>query len=188
MVEQKAPAASRPIDEAELHAAGWVRKSRRSHTLHSTPRVGQVFWVNFAKDNFSPEFEGEHPAVVVRAARRLSDTCIIVPLTHRVQVENPHALKLRRNPNKDDPEDAWAVCDHIYTVALGRLRRMRTRKGNTAPVAIDSDDLASIFSKIQRVLHVVFEAPKPVMPLPAQTRPRGPRTLSLPRSTDRSGS
>jgi hypothetical protein len=31
-------------------AAGWIKRTRKQHSLHGTPRVGQVFWVDFPAD------------------------------------------------------------------------------------------------------------------------------------------
>ena len=75
-------AALRPFTQRQINEAGWVRRGRREHNLHGTPRVGQVFWVDFPKDHFHPEFEGEHPAVIVRAANNMQSSCIVVPVTH----------------------------------------------------------------------------------------------------------
>ncbi len=157
---------------------GWIRRTRKQHNLHGTPRVGQVFWVDFPADAYAPEFEGEHPGVVVRAAKSMSDTCIVVPLTHRPALSNPHAHKLVKNPNPDDVYEGWAICNHLYTVSLGRLRRFQ-RHGHFRDIYLSIPDQQAIFTGIQRALHVVFSAPAPVMPPPAQPKPRGPRTLSL---------
>ena len=62
--------------DAALEAAGWVKRHDCSPKIGSTARVGQYFWVDFPRDAFAPEFVGEHPALVVRAARKLHDTCI----------------------------------------------------------------------------------------------------------------
>lgn len=50
-----------PSDE-ELLNAGWVRTSRRDRLILSVPCVGEVYWVDFPRDAYAPEFEGEHPA------------------------------------------------------------------------------------------------------------------------------
>jgi uncharacterized protein YifN (PemK superfamily) len=168
----------RPYNQAAIEAAGYVRIGRRQHNLHGTPRVGQVFWVDFPKDAYSPEFVGEHPAVVVRAAQRMSDTCIVVPLTHSQNVNTPHAHKLMKNPNKQDKNDAWAVCSHLYTVALGRLRRFE-QKSFVKDVFLSPQDLEDVFAHIRRAMARVFAAPAPFVPPPAQPKPRGPNTLSL---------
>jgi hypothetical protein len=67
--------------DGELDAAGWVRKSRRDRRILSRPRVGQYCWVDFPHDAYVPEFVGEHPGVVIRAARSLNDTDV-TPIFH----------------------------------------------------------------------------------------------------------
>lgn len=165
-------------NRAAIEAAGWIRQGRREHTLRSTPRVGQVFWVDFPHDAYAPEFVGEHPGVIVRAANSMRDPVILVPLTHSIDVHNPHAYRLQKNPDRTDTRDAYAICSHLYTLALGRLRRFE-QKGFQRDVFLSPDDQTEIFTRIQRVLARVFAAPTPVIPPPARPRPRGPNTLSL---------
>lgn len=164
--------------EKQALAKGWIQRTNRQHSLRSTPRVGQVFWVDFPADAYAPEFEKEHPGIVIRAPQSMSDTCIVVPMTHRSAENNPHAHKLIRNPNSNDSEDAWAICDHLYTVSLGRLRRFEYR-GFPKDLWIGDQDKQEIFTKIQRVLHVVFSSPPPVFVPSAQARPKGPNTLTI---------
>jgi uncharacterized protein YifN (PemK superfamily) len=166
------------FDEPALRAAGWIKRTRKQHNLHGTPRVGQVFWVDFPADAYAPEFEKEHPGVVVRAAQSMSDTCIVDPLTHSPAVKNIHAYRLGKNPNPDDREDAWAICNHLYTVSLGRLRRFQ-RRGHFKDIYLSIADQKEIFSNVQRALHTVFAAETPIIPPPAQAKHRGPRTLSV---------
>lgn len=85
-----------PSDD-EIRAAGWVRISRRDRLITSTPRVGQYFWIDFPHDAYPPEFVGEHPGIVVRAARQIHDTCIVVPLTSTPQVEAKHTHQLTQS-------------------------------------------------------------------------------------------
>lgn len=117
-----------PTDE-ELADYGYIRTSKRVRSIKSTPRVSQCLWVDFAHDAYAPEFVREHPCVVVRAAQKLDhDTCIIVPLTTSEQKQAPHNHKLAKNPNPRDDREVWAVCDHLYTVNLARLRSFARRK------------------------------------------------------------
>lgn len=165
-------------DESALQSEGWVRQSRRAHTLHGTPRAGQVFWVDFPHDAYAPEFVGEHPGVVIRSANNLSEPVILVPLTHRDPGSNPHAHKLLRNPDPRDAEASFAICNHLYTVALGRLRRFEVR-GFPRDVFLDQQDLAEVFDRVQRVLARVFSTLSPLPLPPVRLKPPGPRTLSL---------
>ncbi len=168
----------RNFSDNDLRLAGLTRVTRRQHNLHGTPRVGQVFWVDFPADAYAPEFENEHPGVVVRAARNMADSCIIVPLTHRAATANIHAYKLSQNPNPNDALDAWAICDHLYTVSLGRLRRFQRRGKDYDARLVDSDKQA-IFSKIQRSLPMVFSTSSPSLPATPPAKPKSPTTLSL---------
>lgn len=143
-------------DEVEALCAGvgWVRPSRRARIVNSTPRIGQCYWIDFPHDAYPPEFVGEHPGVVVRAARRLDDTCIVVPLSSTVQASAPHIHQLARNPNPRNPGiTTWAVCDHLYTIHVARLRPFSTRWKNVYP-KVDQGDL-----------HAIYQAIKSAMPL-----------------------
>jgi uncharacterized protein YifN (PemK superfamily) len=167
---------------AELDAAGWVRKSRRERQIQSRPRVGQYYWVDFPHDAYAPEFEGEHPAIVVRAAKNLFDTCIVVPITSQPQERDTHVHIFKRNPNPvghAQGKVAHAICDHIYTVHVHRLRPVLTAKGQPIFSKIDPDDLEAIHAKMLNALQL----PVPQIVVADQNafepRPRGPNTLSL---------
>ena len=171
-----------PSDE-ELRDAGWVRISRRDRLITSTPRVGQYFWVDFPHDAYAPEFVDEHPGIVVRAARGLHDTCIIVPLTSRPQDDARHKHHLATNPNpKGQAEgiEAWAICDHLYTVHIARLRPIKDRFQRAIYPQADPKDLQAIFAAIRGSLHRVFPAEQPPPPTPKAAHPIDPNTLSLP--------
>jgi uncharacterized protein YifN (PemK superfamily) len=177
----------RPLpSDAELEAMGWVKRHDCNLKIASTPRVGQYFWIDFPRDAFAPEFVGEHPGLVVRAARRLHDTCIVVPLTSRPQEDAKHKHQLGRNPNPKGHTDGilpWAVCDHLYTVHLGRLRPLTDRYNHIIYPKADPADMEAIFAEIRAALHHVFPAPPPAStsdaPTPAPSRPLGPNTLTL---------
>ena len=176
------PLPSRPFpSDAELEAAGWVKRHDCNLKVGSTPRVAQYFWVDFPRDAFAPEFVGAHPGLVVRAARRLHDTCIVVPLTSSPQDDAKHKHQLARNPNPKGHTDGilpWAICDHLYTVHLGRLRPLKDRYGNITYPKAESADMQAIFAAIRVALHQVFALPAEVSS-PASIRPLGPNTLTL---------
>lgn len=135
--------------EAQCEAIGWVRPSRRACSFSATPRIGQYFWVDFPHDAYAPEFVGEHPGIVVRAARRLTDTCIIVPVSSTPQDDAKHVHRLAKNPNPKSPNtEAWAVCDHLYTVHRARLRPCTAKYGNPVFPRVDPADLDAIFTAI----------------------------------------
>lgn len=184
-----------PSDD-ELLKAGWVKRSRRDRLIQSVPRIGQAFWIDFPHDAYAPEFVGEHPGVVVRAARRLHDTCVVVPLTSCEQDDEKHTHKLKTNPNPVGRKKgivAYAVCNHLYTVHLARLRPVVERGRNLYP-KVQKEDLDAIIAKIRVAMPHVFvttaengeveapatDAPAAVVVVKAsQARPLGPNTLTL---------
>lgn len=168
-----------PTDE-ELADYGYIRTSNRVRSINSTPRVGQCFWVDFPHDAYAPEFVREHPGVVVRAAQKLDhDTCIIVPLTTSEQKAAPHNHRLSRNPNPKDNRPVWAVCDHLYTVNLGRLRAIKNKTGQPTYPKVLQADLEAIFAAIRVALHHVYgspDLPSVAASAPAQA-PAGPAVV-----------
>ena len=172
-----------PSDD-ELRKAGWIRISRRERLILSVPRVGEVYWIDFPHDAYAPEFEGEHPGIVIRGARRLHDPCIVVPLTSRDQQDRTHALELTKNPNPVGRKAGirvWAVCDHLYTVSLARLRPLSDVAGRRIYPRVEAVDQLAVFTEVQKVLAALYTAPAPPpLPSAAAPRPRGPNTLSLP--------
>jgi len=175
------PAQDFPSDEA-LDAAGWVRKSRRVRQIQSRPRVGQYYWIDFPHDAYAPEFEGEHPGVVIRAAPSLHDTCIVVPITSRPQQRETHVHVFKRNPNpvgEAQGKVAHAICDHLYTVHVNRLRPLLTARGRPIFSKIDPEDLQAILVKVWAVLHVSAPSAAEQEVDVAPRRPLGPNTLTL---------
>jgi len=151
-----------PLSEAELDELctqyGLVKPSRRERLINATPRVSQYFWVDFPHDAYSPEFVGEHPGVVVRAARHLTDTCIIVPVTSTPQAEAKHIHRLQKNPNPNYPDrPVWAVCNHLYTIHTARLRPIKLRH-RPQYVRVAAADMEAIYCCIRHALPNVFPA------------------------------
>ena len=156
--------------------------AKRVMALQSVPRFGQVFWVDFPDDFITPEFGPPHPGIVIRAARFMDEPCMVVPMTTVDQGEAKYAYKLPRNPNpKERERQTWAVCDHIYTVALERLRPMADRYAwNTIPRITDAD-MYEICRRVDEALKRVRQTVDggPPAPPTVAVRPKGPRTLSL---------
>jgi uncharacterized protein YifN (PemK superfamily) len=133
-------------------------RHQRQTILKRTPRIGQYFWVDFPKDAFPPEFVEPHPGIIIRAAQALHGTCIIVPVTTKPQIETRHAHPLSRNPHPEYPTlQAWAVCNHLYTVHVARLRPIwnRQRQENVFP-RVDQADMDAIYACIRYALPNVF--------------------------------
>ena len=149
--------------------------------IASTPRVGQYFWVDFPHDAYKPEFTGEHPGIVIRAARHLEDACVIVPVTSSPWENAKHMHRLARTPNPRGQAEgviAWAVCDHLYTIHTARLRPVTDRHHRPTYPKVDPPDLRAVFAAIRKALHHVFEVPPDDEP--AAPAVRGPGTLTLP--------
>lgn len=141
-------------------AHGFIEPSRRQRSIISTPRVAQYFWVDFPHDAYAPEFVGEHPGIVIRAAQSFNDTCIIIPVTSTSQVIAKHIHKLQKNPNPKNPAlEAWAVCSHLYTIHLARLRPVKVGYKPVYP-RVDQADMQAIYACIRHALPNVFSLPK----------------------------
>jgi uncharacterized protein YifN (PemK superfamily) len=136
-----------------------VSAVEKKHTLEirRSTRVGEVYWCSFSPHNWPPEFDDQHLVVVIRTGRKENGAHVVVPLTKQAQSDNPHGYKLTRNPNPGSAPQAWAVCDHIYTVASERLKLLRSSSGATKePARIDPVDLAEISRRVFRALEPFF--------------------------------
>jgi mRNA interferase MazF len=141
----KAAAASRP---APVAANGPVS------VLWRGTRVGEVYWCDFSPLNLLPEFDAMHLVVIVRGGKKDKDIHMVLPLTKADQAQNPHAHKLRDNPNPESADQSWAVCNHLYAVASERLRPLRDGKGEPRkPEKLSSYDLEGIAGRVRKALH-----------------------------------
>lgn len=162
-----------PTDE-EISKAGWVRISRRDRLILSRPRFGQVYWVDFPHDAYAPEFVGEHPGVVIRAAASLNEPCTVVPLTSRDQGRRPHVHALTRNPNPRQNTAVWAVCDHLYTVSIERLRPFLDRHKNPSYPRVADVDLHEISKAVRGAMSSLLAAAINSPALPQEGTPKRP--------------
>lgn len=138
---------------------GLLKPSRRDRLIKSTPRVSQCYWVDFPHDAYAPEFVGEHPGIVIRAAQAFTDTCIIVPVTSTPQDTKKHIHQLSKNPNRKYPNTTvWAVCNHLYTINLLRLRPIFDHHRASAPARASEEDMTAIYTCIRHALPNVFNA------------------------------
>lgn len=172
----------------EIVKAGYVPLSRRAGRLQSRPRVGQMYWVDFPHDAYAPEFEREHPGIVVRAANKLyNDTCVVVPVTKSPQKVGTHFHTLSWNPNPKGRADgiiAHAVCDHLYTVNNNRLRPLVSSTGKLVFAKVKPEDMAEIFAVMEKVLNQSFctiekaaKAPMPTVDHPEKQQTKNGRSL-----------
>ena len=91
--------------------------------LKSVPRFAEVYWCDFSISNVLPEFDDEHPAVIIRSGQKLSNPHLVVPLTSIDHTGDVYAHELSINPIPHrSARRSWAICNHIYTVASERLR------------------------------------------------------------------
>lgn len=145
----------------QLRSKNFVRLSVPRMEVRSRPRVGQYYWVNFPHDAWKPEFYERHPCIIIRSARKsVDDTCIVVPVTSKHSSSNIHSIKLSVNPNpfgQRDGVEVWAVCDHIYTVHLNRLRLVRDLHGSMGWGQLSDADLLTVFAGVRKALHRVVE-------------------------------
>lgn len=159
---QETPLTSSPArQDTDLDALcarhGLIKPSRRELRINSAPRVGQYFWVDFPHDAYAPEFVGEHPGIVVRAARYLKDTCVIVPVTSSPQAEAKHTHRLKKNPNPNYRDrEVWAVCTHLYTIHNARLRPVTDGRRRPVFVKVPEDDMQAIYACIRHALPNIF--------------------------------
>ncbi|WP_298922400.1 type II toxin-antitoxin system PemK/MazF family toxin [uncultured Roseobacter sp.] len=170
----------------EIVSAGYVPLSRRTGRLTSRPRVSQMYWVDFHHDAYSPEFEREHPGIIIRAAQKLHhDTCIVLPVTSAAQKAGTHFHTLSWNPNTDGRKKgitAHVVCDHLYTVNTNRLRPLIWQGKPYFPRAYP-EDMTAIFGILEKVLNASFtaiEARQAVAATELAAKPVGPNTLTIP--------
>jgi uncharacterized protein YifN (PemK superfamily) len=154
---------------------GLVKQSRRQRLIGSTPRIGQYFWVDFPHDAYAPEFVGEHPGIVIRAAQRYDDVCTIVPVTSTTPREmKPHIHPLARNPNPDTPTTkAWAICSHVYTIHIARLRPVKDRYGRPVYPKVDRADMEAIFACMRLAFSQVCTVPEKPKAPPPEGEPNG---------------
>lgn len=151
------PAFDFPAEEELLRAGGWVKRGRQNRLIKSAPRYGQYFWVDFARDASPPEFVGEHPAIIVRGAGSVYETCSVVPVTTSPQHGRKHSYKLQKNPNPNPRAgDVWAVCDHVQTINLNRIRPFKNRTGHHVFPRVCPEDLVQVASYVRAAFPQIF--------------------------------
>ncbi|RRN65071.1 type II toxin-antitoxin system PemK/MazF family toxin [Caulobacter sp. 602-1] len=149
------PAMTKAVAKAVQVSA--IRKKPNLEIRRST-RVGEVYWCAFSPHNWLPEFDDQHLVVVIRGGKKEHDAHVVVPLTKQPQPENPHGYRLTSNPNPSSAPEAWAVCNHVYTVAPERLKLLRDAKGVTKdPDRLSPVDLAEIARRVFKALKPFFD-------------------------------
>jgi len=116
-------------------------------------RTGEVYWCDFSPMNWTPEFDYQHLVVIVRGGKIANDIHVVLPLTKADQSNNPHGYRLTHNPNPGSADVSWAVCNHVYSVASGRLQPLRDSRGNRqTPGRLHPDDLRAISQRMRKAL------------------------------------
>lgn len=118
-----------------------------------------MYWVEFHNENIPPEFKGEHPGLVVRAAKNLTDTCVVLPITSASQRIGTHFHELSKNPNPRGAKDSvtsYVICDHMYTVHIMRMRPLLSITGLPIFPKIGDDEFDEICQKVKIAFHNLF--------------------------------
>lgn len=150
---------SNSSDSNKIIISNNIRSNVETPRLRSTPRVRQVYWVEFPNENVPPEFKGEHPGLVVRAAKHLRDACVVLPITSAKQKIGTHFHQLSKNPNPKGEMDgliSYVVCDHMYTVHMIRMRPLLTIQGNPTFPKVGQEDFNEICQKVKKAFHNLF--------------------------------
>lgn len=146
-------------DGKKIISSSDIRSNKRSRRLRSVPRVRQVYWVEFPNENIPPEFKGEHPGLVVRAAKHLRDACVVLPITSATQRIGTHFHQLRINPNPNGEMEgliSYVVCDHMYTVNIIRMRPLLSINKSPIFPKVNEEDFNEICEKVKKAFHNLF--------------------------------
>jgi uncharacterized protein YifN (PemK superfamily) len=139
--------------------------------LEKNTRVGHVYWCSFSAHNWPPEFDAPHLVVVIRGGQQHDGSHLVVPLTKQPQT-GEFGYRLMVNPNPRSAPEAWAVCDHVYTVASARLEPLRDDEGNyRRSAAVHPDDLVEIGRRVFASLNTIRRATFGVAPRRAEEPP-----------------
>lgn len=132
---------------AALERPVFSKKPPKS-VLEANTRTGQVYWCNFDNIAMLPEFDAPHLVVVLRGGDRDAGPHLVVPLT-KIPQTGQFGYQLKINPNPRSAPEAWAVCDHIYTVSSGRLEPLRDDDHQPRRnVTVDPEDLVEIGRRV----------------------------------------
>lgn len=146
-------------EDKKIIPSNVIRNNKTLRRLRSTPRVRQVYWVDFPNENLPPEFRGEHPGLVVRAADSLDGTCVVLPITSTPQIIGTHFYQFNKNPNPREEENkliSYVVCDHMYTVHVYRMRPLLTVKRTPTFPRVDQEEFNKICEKVKKAFHGLF--------------------------------
>lgn len=115
---------------------------RHKPKLSGAPRIMQIYMCQYppAEHQHLPEFWKTRPVVILSRKSTLSGVATVVPLTSRSQDDDRFSVYVR---SPLDGRDAWAICNHITTVAVSRLAPPHKR----AVPKMEAEDFQKIVQK-----------------------------------------
>lgn len=143
------------MSEPEANNSSKTALIDRIH-IKQAPSPRQVYWISAPDGAKAPEFTGYHPGIIIRGCKTLfetKNTVIFVPITStepRVDEKGNYprnSFELTTNPNPSSDRRVWAVCSHIMTANLTRLRAFRTKEGHRVP-KISNEDFEGVLDTI----------------------------------------
>jgi mRNA interferase MazF len=91
--------------------------------IRAAPKIRQIYWCEFPKDAWLPEFGKLRPVLVISYRHVLKGHCLVLPITTSGQeglsAEWAHPLRYPL----DERRDSIVVCNHLCTVSNARLRQ-----------------------------------------------------------------
>jgi uncharacterized protein YifN (PemK superfamily) len=123
-----------------------ARESEIRAPIRHAPGPGRVVMCDFTY-LIRPEMQKERRAIVI-SPRPATDTgrCVVVPISKTAPRDSgPHFYRFEpaSYPFFHSSEPVWAVCDHVYTVALTRLWKVNVNRRPELP-SINPVDLDKI--------------------------------------------
>jgi mRNA interferase MazF len=118
--------------------------------IRAAPKIRQIYWCEFPKDAWLPEFGKMRPVLIISYRHVLNGHCLVLPITTAVQeglsAEWAHLLQYPLNQHRD----SIVVCNHLCTVSNARLRQF----GRTIP-RISVEEFQVIIQKLMLWLPAV---------------------------------
>jgi uncharacterized protein YifN (PemK superfamily) len=117
------------------------------------PGAGKVVMCDFTH-LMRPEMVKERRAIVLSRNSSSKRTCIVVPVSKsRPRGEGTSFVEFSPGAYScfHTTEPVWAVCDHVYTVALTRLWQVNIQQKPQMP-SLSTDHLEEIRSRVRAVL------------------------------------
>jgi len=125
-------------------------EKNRPPCIKAAPKIRQIYWCEFWKDARLPEMWKTRPVIVVSYKHTLNGHCLVIPLSTRQQAENEWAYKLPIEI-EDSGIEAWAICNHPYTVSTSRLRQF-----NKGTPLLPKEDFNQVLGKLMKWLPQPF--------------------------------